>query len=295
MHFKKNIISLYGKQGEDWLYNLPNLVKQFAKIWGLSNLKVLPNLTYNYALSCTQGNIPTVLKLGFYNPELQYEIQALKLFAGHGCVAIIEHDFEQGAILLQRAVPGTSLKTLFPKQDREATLIASQIIKDLQNIKPHKLDDLPGVEDWLATLDKNWNIPKQYLEKARELKKFLLATTTHKALLHGDLHNDNILSCGDNQWISIDPKGGIGDPVYEVGAPVRNPVPKTIKNDAVQKIIEGRIDLLAEFLEFDRQRIFDWAFVQVVLGACWSLENRLDPAFFLKMAEAFAAIEKYKS
>jgi streptomycin 6-kinase len=109
-------------------------------------------------------------------------------------------------------------------------------------------------------------------------------------LLHGDLHNDNILSYGDNRWIAIDPKGVIGDPVYEVGAAIYNPMPETAAPNAAKQIIQARIDVCAETLGFDRQRILDWAFVQVVLRACWALEDgiqdeRDDVAYFLKMAE----------
>jgi streptomycin 6-kinase len=34
-------------------------------------------------------------------------------------------------------------------------------------------------------------------------------------LLHGDLHQDNILSQGDD-WLVIDPKGVIGFPINEI-------------------------------------------------------------------------------
>lgn len=285
MQFEINILSLYGQQGKRWFDSLPRLAEQLAKKWGLSNLQVLPNMSYNYVVGCMQGNVPAVLKIGFYKPKLQYEIQALKLFAGKGCVVLLDADIERGALLLQRAVPGTSLKTLFPEQDRQAADIASQVIKNLQCVTPRQLNGLPHVEDWLSMLDQNWNVPQRHLEKARVLKNQLLATTTQKVLLHGDLHHENILLRDDNSWVAIDPKGVIGDPVYEVGAPMRNPIPELAENCEVKKIIQNRVNLFAESLGFDRQRIFDWAFVQVVLGACWSLEDGLDPLYFFKMAD----------
>jgi len=292
MQFEKNILNLYGQQGQAWLDNLPRLTETLTKKWGLSDVQVLPNLSYNYVASCVQGNRPTVLKIGFNKHEVLSEMHALKLFAGNGCVALLHADAEQGALLLQRIVPGTSLKTLPPEQDRHAAEITSQVIKKLQHqsARNPQQEGVPRVENWLTTLDKNWDLPQQHLVKARALKNHLLATTTHTVVLHGDLHNDNILSCGDNEWLAIDPKGVIGDQVYEVGAAIYNPIPEAVDRNTAKKIMRDRIDICAESLGFDRQRIVDWAFVQVVLRSCWALEDNIqdkrdDTAYFLKMAE----------
>jgi streptomycin 6-kinase len=68
----------------------------------------------------------------------------------------------------------------------------------------------------LATLDKEWKIPINILQKARTLKEHLLAKMSAlPVLLHGDLHQDNILSQGDD-WLVIDPKGVIGFPINEI-------------------------------------------------------------------------------
>lgn len=64
MHFEKNILSLYGQRGRVWVNNLLHLTEKLAKPWGLSDVQVLPNLSYNYVASCCmQGNVPVVLVL----------------------------------------------------------------------------------------------------------------------------------------------------------------------------------------------------------------------------------------
>ena len=62
--FEKNIINLYGEKGRQWLDRLPNLVTKLASTYGLSNLKPVNNLSYNYVLSGFQGPQPIILKLG---------------------------------------------------------------------------------------------------------------------------------------------------------------------------------------------------------------------------------------
>ena len=60
--FHSNIISIYRKQGESWLDELPELVTAIASRLDLRDLKEVTNLTYNYVLSGFQGEEPIILK-----------------------------------------------------------------------------------------------------------------------------------------------------------------------------------------------------------------------------------------
>lgn len=285
MQFNKNIISLYGQQGREWLDNLPHLACQLSELWGLSNLQVMPNLSYNYVASCIQNEHPVVLKIRACKEELQDEANALKAFAGRGCVKMIDINVELGAILLQRVVPGTFLKDLFPDKDEQSVRIISGVIKNLQSVPFHDIQKFPHVSSWLTTIGKDWNIPQNYLLKARILTEQLLSTSEKQVLLHGDLHHENILLSKQGKWLAIDPKGVIGDPVYEVGSSILNPTPELPENKDVKSIIQKRIDLFAKLLEFDRKRIFDWAYVQAALGACWAVEYGSDVESFVKLLD----------
>jgi streptomycin 6-kinase len=89
--------------------------------------------------------------------------------------------------------------------------------------------------------------------------------------LHGDLHHDNILS-SPRGWLAIDPKGLIGDPVYEVANSFQNPL------GAEGLVINaGRIARLADAyssrLGFNRKRILGYAAAHTALTACWHIED----------------------
>jgi len=111
----------------------------------------------------------------------------------------------------------------------------------------------PCIKDWLSSLDNDLKIPKKYLQKARELRDNLLQTSVKEVLLHGDLHHDNISQNSDN-WAVIDPKGVIGDPAYEVGAFIRNPMPELLNQADSHKIIRNRVSRFSERLELSSQR-----------------------------------------
>jgi len=265
--FEKNIISIYGDKGKTWLANLPMQVQQIAALWELDRLHPFNNLSYNYVLDGYQRDKPIVLKLGLDELSLSKESKALKAFADYGAVAVLDHTND--ALLLQRAVPGSLLKKHFPKDSQSAIKIACDVTKKLHQAPLPKTNDFPHVKDWLKTLDKEWNIPRFHLEKARTLKNTLLEAQGAQILLHGDLHQDNILLDGKD-WLVIDPKGVIGSPINEIWAFVEDP--------------ETDLIFISKYFDFDPGDVIKWYYVHLVLAACWQVEDRLDPTLFLNLA-----------
>ena len=115
------------------------------------------------------------------------------------------------------------------------------------------------------------------VETAESLFTDLLASTDKPVLLHGDLHHFNILSAGGG-WLAIDPKGVVGEPAYEVGALLRNPTPHIFNEPELGRITARRLDILAEALVLDRERLRQWSLVQAVLSAWWGYEDGGDEA-----------------
>lgn len=220
--FQSNIISIYREKGKAWLDELPQLVSAISSRLDLRDLHEVTNLTYNYVLSGFQRDNPIILKLGLDNAGLKQEAFALKCFAGCGAVKVLSED--EGMLLLEQAVPGASLKRYFPDREQESIEIVCKVMKKLHQANIPATHNFPHIKDWLTVLDKDWNIPNHYLQKARKLRDELLQTSKPDVLLHGDLYHDNILQNGDD-WVVIDPKGVIGEPAYEVAAFIRNPMP----------------------------------------------------------------------
>lgn len=170
--FHSNIISIYGEKGKAWLNELPRLVVAISSRLDLRDLKEFTNLTYNYVLSGFRGDNPIILKLGLDNADLKQEAFALKCFAGCGAVKVLAED--NGMLLLERAVPDTSLKSYFPDREQESIEIACGVIKKLHQANIRKDHPFPHIKDWLTALDKDWSIPDEYIQKARMLRDQLL-------------------------------------------------------------------------------------------------------------------------
>ncbi len=282
--FQSNIISIYERKGKAWLNELPGLVSAISSKLDLRDLKEATNLTYNYVLSGFQDDNPIILKLGLDHAGLNREALALKCFAGCGAVTVLSED--DGMLLLERAEPGTSLKSYFPDKEQKSIDIACGVMKKLHQANIPAAHNFPHIKDWLTALDKDWNIPNHYLQKARKLRDELLQTSKPDVLLHGDLHHDNILQNGDD-WLVIDPKGVIGEPAYEVATFISNPIPELLHHADAPNIIQGRVTRFAKILELPSQRIIDWCFVESVLSWIWNIQDKLDTEYFIKLTKIF--------
>ena len=266
--------------------------------------KVLEELTHNHNLthliplsasganqlySGMQDNQPIVLKISDDTAILAREAAALRAFSGYGVVKLLA--YQKGVLLLERAVPGTLLESYFPQKDKTALVVACDLINRLHQAPiPHD-HDFPDLKQWLTPLDQQWDIPQNYLNKARQLRDQLLATSTAPVLLHGDLHHHNIVQHGTH-WIVIDPKGIIGEPAYEIAAFIRNPLPELLALDKAADIINDRINEFAGHLEMPKKRILDWCFVQSVLAWTWALEDKWDVEHFKHLTAIFNKMDE---
>jgi streptomycin 6-kinase len=271
--FVRTLHEVFPDRGPAWLSQLPALVAQIERRWSIQVGPPFANLSYNYVAPARRADgSEAVLKLGLPNPELLSEIEALRLYDGRGIARLLQAEPEQGALLIERLLPGTSLAAL--ADDESATEIAAHVMRQLWRPLPHN-HPFATVAHWAAGLGRlraRYNgstgpLPAELVQRAEGLFRDLLGSSSAPVLLHGDLHHDNILAAQREPWLALDPKGVAGEPAYEVGALMRNPRPQPAP------ILARRASILAEVLEVDRSRILAWSFAQAVLSAWWSVED----------------------
>ncbi len=278
----KTMLQMYKDKGEAWLNSLPHHISECEQQWNITVLPPFAQLSYNYVAPAlrTDGS-PVVLKIGVPNRELLTEIKALELYQGNGIVKLLASDYEKGTLLLERLSPGTPLAAFVETDDATATTIAAQVMRQLWQPVPSE-HIFPSVAIWASGLQnvrKHYDgttgpLPVKLVEEAETLFEELLSSMGEQVLLHGDLHHFNILAAERQPWMAIDPKGVVGEAVYEVGALLRNPMPQILALPNPSKILEHRICLLSEILQFDRKRIRAWAVAQAVLSAWWNIEDQ---------------------
>lgn len=271
--------ALYGERGEVWLAQLPELLDRTCRRWSLTLESPYPALSYNYVIRArgAEGQ-PLVLKVGVPNEELLTEMEALRLYGGQGCAGLLAAAPEDGTTLLERLEPGAMLVTL--EDDEKATRIAAQVMQALWRPLPAD-HPFPTTARWARGLQRLRDtfdggcgpFPRRLVEAAERLFADLLASAAPSVLLHGDLHHYNILSAQRAPWLAIDPKGLSGEPLYETGALLRNPLPQVAGWPELQKTLARRVSILAELLQADGRRILAWGLAQALLSSWWSYED----------------------
>jgi len=82
---------------------------------------------------------------------------------------------------------------------------------------------------------KDYEILYNKMNCAKEICRSLCKTYSGEMLLHGDLHHDNILLNGNRYYI-IDPKGVVGDIVFDIPRFILNEVDDILNGDFHKKL-----------------------------------------------------------
>lgn len=261
-------------------------IQKYAEKWNVILEREIKTLSGTVCLG-KQGNLPVVLKLPRPDSDEVQQKEMLRHFNGSGAIRVIDSDGH--VVLLERLNPGRHLIELAKAgRDDEATRIFCQIARllhsargSLENFRP-VAELASGFDRYLASGDTG--IPAQEVRQARELYLSMTASQAAPVLLHGDLHHDNILHDDVRGWIAIDPKGYVGEPAYEAGAWLRNPM-QNIHAFASREMIERRAAVMVEELGWNRGRILEWSYAQAILSAVWSIEDKENPDAPLTIAK----------
>jgi streptomycin 6-kinase len=242
-------------------------------LWNMAIDHTSETLTSLLAFGTRHG-APVVLKIIKRRGDEWYAGEVLRAFDGHGTVRVYEYD--GGAVLLERLVPGNELVELVRRgEDDKATEVLAQVMRQMSHHVPP--ERCPTVHDWgrgferyLETQDTR--VPHDLVFEARELYRSLANSQQSTMLLHGDLQHYNVLFDLSRGWVAIDPKGVVGELEYELGAMLRNPVeqPDLFLS---QTIIERRLRILTDALDLNYRRALEWSFAQAVLSAIWDIED----------------------
>ena len=313
--FIKNIHNSFDEQGVQFIKDLPRLVDESSLIWNLCDVRTVSNLSYNYVAFAKRADVDVVLKIGVPNPELNSEIEALKLFNGDGACQLLGSDEERGFLLLERLDPGTMLADL--KDDDVRTNIAIDVMQKIwkpmdslesnsllfgsgqhpQGTRAARLQKFIKLSDWFGELKNirpHFNgatgpFPKKLLERVESVLPELFADENVK-LIHGDFHHFNIL-LSERGWLAIDPKGVIGPAGYEIGPLMINPWGSLSDGVSFKAQTKRRMSILSERLGWERESILNWATAHAVLSTWWDTQpDGTGGEYSLWCAEMFSEI-----
>lgn len=279
-YFADFMVKLAGGEGREWLERLPGILAACEERWGVRIGEPVGNLSFNYVAPAVRqaDGAEVMVKVGLTD-EFPSQPEALRHFGGHGMVQLLAYDEQNAAMLMERLKPGTSLRVV--EHDEQAISAATEVMRRIWKPLPAGHYPFPTVADWgkgFARLRQQYDggtgpFPPAIFDRAEKLYAELCASMAAPVLLHGDLHQDNILAAEREPWLAVDPKGVIGEPVYETGSILRNFWPDILSVANPKALMARRIDQMAAELGFAVERIYDWAFAQAVLSVLWGVED----------------------
>lgn len=243
--------------------------------WSLSRATLIAETPTSWVYRVEQnGRNPAVLKQ--LKPDSGDEEQRgsalLAWYGGEGAATVFD---AMGGVIFMEWLDGSTLgEAARTGRDEEAAIALAAVVKSLHGAReadPPPL--LPLRQHYRALLEmpgSRWPaMSKDLLARAVGVAHKLFDKPAASLPLHGDLHHDNIIS-SPRGWLAIDPRGLLGDPVYEVASSFLNPV------DAPKLVTDPRrIVRFAELYEtrlgYNRKRVLGYAASHAALSACWDI------------------------
>lgn len=247
--------------GAAWLDRLPETLRNLEARWSLTVGDPFDHedLTGGWVapVMLADGS-PAVLKLANPHMEGEHEVHGLRFWDGDPTVRLFAADEELGAMLLERCLPGTTLRS---RSEAEQDCVIAGLLKRMWRppITPHPFRPLSVMtKQWseltLADVEK-WpdaGLVREGLRLFDELRQ----TAQAEVLLATDLHAGNVLRAEREPWLVIDPKPFVGDPAYDATQHLFN-CTERLRSDP-----NGIFHRMGDLLDVDHERIRLWTFAR---------------------------------
>jgi len=271
--------------GQDFYLKILGDIETYSERWNLSDIEFIEHYSVNFIFFCKSKLYgDCVLKMGgnFQDKEFLGEYNTLREYNGKRYVKVYEGDVNIEkrikVMLIERCIPG---KTLSEEKSLEERLsVFSELFNGL-HIEPKNPEIYESYVDWVCkTAEKSESSKKDlqglnaYIQKAKNICLEVCEKYNKKALLHIDIYGDNIVS--DNTgYRLIDPKGIIGDPIFETGQFI---FAECCENEIQPEKIGTVFNYLKKSLNIPDKILRQCFYIEIVRFICheYALENGAD-------------------
>ena len=236
----------------DFYLNILKYLEIYSNKWGLTDFELVEYYSINAIFFCKSEKYgDCVLKMGgdMQDKEFVGEYNTLREYNGKKFVKVYEGDIDlenrKKVMLIERIIPG---KTLSEEKSLEKRLAVFSELYNGLHIEPKNPEIYESYVSWVcSTAEKSVNSKKisqelnARMQKAKNICLEICEKYNKKALLHIDIFGDNLVSDINGKYRIIDPKGIIGDPIFETG--------QFIYSECFEKGFQSEIEFIFAYLE----------------------------------------------
>lgn len=275
-HQQQKILARFGA---DMLAHVRKNLAVACERWGLTSLSLVDYFSVNCIFLCRSEQFgAAVLKIGRPCREVNIEVSFLNEYAGGPFCRVYASDVPNGVILLERILPGTRLRETEALEER--LLAFTELYRNLHRA-PQDAREYPTYLGWVQRIAQFMQSQSEhtalsaYMQQAERLCAALCAEYPKQMLLHGDLHHDNILLGDGGQYRVIDPKGVVGDPVFDLPRFVLNEFYGC--DDLPYDVYRTRVEAIAAYFEKNlgvpARVTKQCVFIETAMAHCWNVES----------------------
>lgn len=266
--------------GAEFYNKLINDLEKYADLWKLSELEQIDYYSVNCIFKCISDRYGLcILKIGNPSRETRTEYRMLQEYNGTRFCKAYEADIANGVLLIEQITPGVLLRAE-PDLSKRLDLFCD-VFRGL-HIKPANNGAYPTYMSWVSRITEymrnkeKHELLYQKMIKAEQICRLLCEKYTSEMLLHGDLHHDNILLDVENRYRIIDPKGVIGDIVFDIPRFILNEFDDILDDSFYNKFtqITRTLSLKLNVPEYDIRQL---TYVEMCMANCWNVESREEP------------------
>lgn len=213
--------------------------------------------------------LPAMLKIAMEAEERKGAL-LMKWWNGAGAARVYQHD--EQALLLERISGDKSLTEMSENgADTEATGILCSVAKQLHTPKYIGTGfELTPLEVWFKDL---WPGAARYggmIKHCAVVARSLLDHQNDCAVLHGDLHHQNVLYDAVKGWLAIDPKCLWGERAFDYANIFCNPN----KDVALAPgRFQEQLRVVSEETGISLRHLLNWTIAWCGLSATWILDD----------------------
>lgn len=265
-----------GAAGRRWLEHLPELVGALADRWDLEVGRSFPGGTAAFVAAAVDASgrdcvLKVAMPLVIDGQEtFARSVLVHQLADGRGCAALLAHDPDVPAMLLERLGPNLH------DVGQPVPQIIDTVAATLQVFWRPVAEDcgLPtGVEKaaWLADyITATWGelghpCPRAVVDRALAYcdERAAAFDPSRAVLVHGDAHGWNTLEAGAGTFKLVDPEGVVSEPAHDLGVPMREYNEPLLAGDT-PRLVRERAEVLAGACGVDPESVWQWGFIERV-------------------------------
>lgn len=274
-------------------------INRIINKWNISSISLVDSFSANLVFKCesrTFGN--TVIKVGRNLKELSHESFALEHFSGNKLCKLYDIDQESIMLIEECIEPGIVLrkKSSLDKRLKVFTSLFENLHAEIGDTDKFSTYEtwIDNVTDYMSQQDDRDNL-YQSMKKAKKLFKSLSQVYNKKCLLHGDFHHDNILLDSNGSYRIIDPKGVIGDPIFDIPRFILNEFWFEPKTDELKEKVDYIINKLSEKLQIPIDALKECTYIETLMGTCWWIEDGPSSEEYENLMETVIFVENLLS